>query len=172
MSTQPGHPPRARGELVLRRAMLVVNVLAIALAAYLTYIHYAGLNPICTLGNSCIRVQTSVWSKLEGVPVALIGLIGYLAILVAQLSGDSERARLATLALAVIGFAFSAYLAYREIFSIHAICEECMTSFALITLLMVGAAIRYLNAPGEALPAPPRRPVPADKPAPRAGTRS
>jgi uncharacterized membrane protein len=149
-----------RGAVALRRAMLVVNVLGIALAAYLTYIHYAGLNPICTLGNSCIRVQTSVWSKLDGVPVALIGLIGYVAILLSQLVGDREQTRLATLGLAVIGFAFSAYLAYREIFSIHAICEECMTSFGLVTLLMIGAAIRYLTAPTQPPPPTAEQPPP------------
>lgn len=156
MSATAGQHRRTRHELALRRSMLVVNILAIALAGYLTYIHYAGLSPLCTLGNSCIRVQTSVWSRLDGVPVALIGLIGYVAIFCSQLLPDSEGARLATLGLTVIGFAFSAYLAYREIFSIHAICEECMTSFGLITLLMLGAAVRYLTAPGQPLPSPPQ----------------
>jgi Vitamin K epoxide reductase family len=53
----------------LRRVMTVLAVIGLGVAAYLTYIHYAGINPACTAGQSCIKVQTSVWSKVGGVPV-------------------------------------------------------------------------------------------------------
>jgi uncharacterized membrane protein len=138
----------------LRIAMLIVNVAGIGLASYLTYIHYAGINPLCTLGNSCIKVQTSAWSHLDGVPVALIGLIGYVATFGSLLLPQREETRLATLGMTLIGFGFSGYLTYREIFSIHAICEECVGSLCLIFLLFLGAAIRYVMAPGPPLPDP------------------
>ena len=60
--------------------MLVLSVIGLGVAAYLTIVHYAGLKPACTAGQSCIKVQTSQWSKLDGVPVALLGLIGYIGI--------------------------------------------------------------------------------------------
>ncbi len=63
----------------LRITMLVLTVAGLGVASYLTYIHYAGINPVCTAGGSCLKVQTSVYSKLAGVPVALMGLIGYVA---------------------------------------------------------------------------------------------
>ena len=122
--------------ITLRRAMLVVSILGVALTIYLTIVHYAGLKPACTAGQSCIKVQTSQWSELDGVPVALIGLIGYIVILGTLLAPDREETRLATLALTVIGFGFSAYLTYREGHSIHAYCEECLTSAAFMTLLL------------------------------------
>jgi uncharacterized membrane protein len=135
--------------VILRRVMIGLTVLGIALAAYLTYIHYAGIKPACTAGESCLKVQTSQWSLLDGVPVALIGLIGYVGILASLLAPDREESRLATLGLTMIGFGFSAYLTYRELYSIHAVCEECATSAVFLTLLFLGAATRYLIGPSE-----------------------
>lgn len=139
----------------LRLAMVVIAILAIALTAYLTYIHYSGLKPACTAGQSCIKVQTSQWSKLAGIPVALIGLLGYVAILGSLLAPDREETRLATLSMTLIGFGFSAYLTYRELFSIHAVCEECATSAVLMTILLICSIVRYLRGddrPTQALP--------------------
>lgn len=128
----------------LRRMMTVLAVIGLGVATYLTYIHYAGINPACTAGQSCIKVQTSVWSKVDGVPVALLGLIGYVLILGSLLAPDREESRVATLGLTLIGVGFSAYLTYRELFSIHAICEWCVSSAVILTLLLIGAVSRYL----------------------------
>jgi uncharacterized membrane protein len=127
--------------------MLVLTIVGIGIAGYLTYVHYAGINPACTAGTSCVKVQTSVWSKLDGVPVALIGLIGYVAILASLLAGDREEARLATLGLTLIGFGFSAYLTYRELFSIRAVCEWCASSAGIMTILLGCAIARYVRTP-------------------------
>lgn len=129
----------------LRAVMLVLGIVGLGVAAYLTYVHYAGINPACTAGQSCVKVQTSQWSKLDGVPVALIGLIGYVAIVASLLMPDREETRLTTLGLALVGFGFSAYLTYRELFSIHAICEWCVSSAVIMTLLLLGATVRYLR---------------------------
>jgi uncharacterized membrane protein len=90
-------------------------------------------------------VQTSVYSKLVGVPVALIGLLGYIAILGSLLAPEGEATRLATMAFTLIGFGFSAYLTYRELFSIHAVCEWCATSAGIMTLLMGLSVWRFLR---------------------------
>src|SRR3984885_8472633 len=130
--------------LTLRRLMLVLAVIGLGVATYLTIIHYAGIKPACTAGTSCIKVQSSVWSKLDGVPVALLGLIGYIGITASLLASDREETRLATLGLTLIGFAFSGYLTYRELFSIHAICEWCASSAVILTLLLICSVIRYV----------------------------
>jgi uncharacterized membrane protein len=130
----------------LRRAMIVLAIAGLAVAAYLTYVHYAGIKPACTAGTSCVKVQTSEWSKLAGVPVALLGLIGYIGIVATLLAPDREETRLATLLLTTIGVAFSGYLTYRELFSIHAICEWCVSSAVILSLLFICSAIRYLTS--------------------------
>jgi uncharacterized membrane protein len=129
----------------LRIAMIVLTVLGVGIASYVTYVHYAGIKPACTAGESCTKVQTSVYSELAGVPVALMGLIGYVAILASLLAPETERTRFATLALTLGGFGFSAYLTYRELFSIHAICEWCVTSAIVMTLLMLLSVWRFLG---------------------------
>ncbi len=130
--------------LILRRVMIGLAVVGLGVAVYLTYIHYAGIKPACTAGESCVKVQTSQWSKLDGVPVALLGLIGYIGILTSLLLPDREETRLATLGLTLVGVGFSGYLTYRELFSIHAVCEWCASSAVILTILFICAVIRYV----------------------------
>jgi uncharacterized membrane protein len=129
----------------LRLIMTLLTLVGLGVASYLTYIHYAGINPVCTLGGSCLKVQTSVYSKLAGVPVALMGLIGYVAIMASLLAPENETTRFATVVFTVLGFGFSAYLTYRELFSIHAICEWCVSSAAIMTVLTCLAIWRFLR---------------------------
>jgi uncharacterized membrane protein len=155
----------ARG---LRIAMIAITLIGLGVASYLTYVHYAGIKPACTAGESCTKVQTSIYSDLAGVPVALIGLIGYVAILASLLAPENETTRFATVAFTVVGFGFSAYLTYRELFSIHAICEWCVFSATIMTVLMCLSIWRFLRgdvrAKGVAAPAP--TPAPANPPEP------
>lgn len=130
----------------LRLAALVLAVAGIGVAAYLTYIHYEGIKPVCGLGGDCERVQTSEWSKLGGVPVAVLGLAGYVLIFVALLV-DGERGRFAAVAISWAGVAFSAYLTYRELFSIDAICPWCVSSAILMTLLAALTTVRFVRDP-------------------------
>lgn len=133
----------------LRRVMLVLAVIGLGVASYLTYVHYAGFGALACIGghgghSSCETVQSSVWSKVAGVPVALMGLIGYVLILGSLLAPDREETRLATLGVTLVGVGFSGYLTYRELFSIHAICEWCVSSAVIMTLLLIGAITRYV----------------------------
>jgi uncharacterized membrane protein len=130
----------------LRLAAIVLAAIGLCVAAYLTYIHYEGIKPVCGLGGNCEKVQTSEWSKLAGVPVALLGLLGYAAILV-TLFIDREEALIAGALLALAGVGFSAYLTYRELFSIDAICPWCVASAVILALLAIVTTARLLMAP-------------------------
>jgi len=129
----------------LQRTLLVLSVIGIGIAGYLTYIHYRGFNPICAVGHGCEKVQNSEWAKLAGVPVPLLGLIGYVGIFL-SLFVRGELARMATAGMAIIGFAFSMYLTYREIFTIEAICQWCVGSAVVMTLIAIFSTIRVLRA--------------------------
>jgi uncharacterized membrane protein len=129
----------------LRITLTTLTVAGLGIAGYLTYVHYAEVQPVCTAGDSCIKVQSSVYSELAGVPVALIGLLGYASILGLLLARENENTRFAMMALTLIGFAFSGYLTYRELFSIHAICEWCATSAAILTVMAPLSVWRYLH---------------------------
>jgi uncharacterized membrane protein len=129
----------------LRVTLTLLTVAGLGVAGYLTYVHYAGINPVCTAGGSCEKVQTSVYSRLAGVPVALIGLLGYSAILGLLIARESESTRFAAMALTLVGFAFSAYLTYRELYSIHAVCEWCASSAAILTVMAPLSVLRFLR---------------------------
>ncbi len=133
----------------LLTAILVITVIGIGVAGYLVYIHYAKISPICLGGHhgqsSCETVQSSVYSKLAGIPVAVLGLIGYVVILGSlAIPGDAGRAL--GFGVALTGFGFSVYLTYREIFTIKAICEWCVSSAIMMTILMILTGIRFLRA--------------------------
>jgi uncharacterized membrane protein len=129
----------------LRIMLTVLTVAGLGIAGYLTYVHYAGIKPVCTAGGSCEKVQSSAYSELAGVPVALMGLIAYAAILGLLLAPENETTRFAMMALTLVGFAFSAYLTYRELFSIHAVCEWCASSAAILTAMAPLSVWRFLR---------------------------
>jgi uncharacterized membrane protein len=132
----------------LKLTLTLLTLAGLGVAGYLTYVHYAGIDPVCTAGGSCEKVQTSVYSELAGVPVALIGLLGYISILGLLLSRENETTRFATMALTLVGFAFSLYLSYREVYSIHAICEWCASSAAILTVMAPLSVWRFLRGSG------------------------
>ncbi len=131
----------------LKITAVVLVVLGIADGAYLTYIHYAGIEPVCSIAHGCIKVQTSEWSKFHGAPIALIGLIGYVLILGSLLFLPGDLGRGASAGLSLFGFMYSAYLSYRELFSIHAICQWCVLSAIILTLLAIVTTWRLLRSP-------------------------
>ena len=152
-----------RGDRTLRRAMIVLTLVGIGIASYLTYVHYKGLSPICALNQGCEKVQSSRYARVAGVPVPLIGLIGYLAIF-ASLMVRGELARLATAVMTIGGFAFSVYLTSLELFQIHAICQWCVGSAIVMTSLAVLSTIRVLRAPDDPALDEPERHAPLGSP--------
>ncbi len=138
----------------LLSAIIALSVLGVGVASYLVYIHYAKLNPLCVGGHhghsSCLTVQSSSYAKLAGIPVAVLGLIGYIGIL-ASLAIRTDTGRAIGFAIALTGFGFSLYLTYREIFTIKAICEWCVSSAILMTVLTILTGLRFLRAEPEAV---------------------
>lgn len=131
----------------LRAGIALVALVGLGIAAYLTYIHYAGLQPLCLASGGCEKVQSSRYAELGGIPVATLGLVGYAGIL-ASLAVRGEPGLVAGALIALVGFGFSAYLTYLEVFKIHAICQWCVASAVLMTLLAVLTVIRLLVAEG------------------------
>jgi uncharacterized membrane protein len=156
----------------LRLTMIVIATIGLGIASYLTYVHYSGEAPLCSLkGNPCSEVQKSQYSKLAGVPVALIGLIGYLVILGSLLVRESETSRFATVVFTLVGFGFSVYLTYREVFTLEKICEWCVSSAVVVTVLTLLAVWRFLRGDPQARKELGERDV-NERPAPLSAARS
>ncbi len=131
---------------MIRAAIAAVAVTGLAIATYLTVVHYAGGDPVCAIAHGCATVQKSHYAQLAGVPVALLGALGYLAIL-GSLARDGETARTATAFLAIAGVGFSVWLTYVELFELDAVCIWCVGS-AICMVLLAGLSIaRMLRSP-------------------------
>jgi uncharacterized membrane protein len=123
----------------------VVAAIGLGIAGYLTAVHYDGGAPVCAISHGCATVQQSEYAELAGVPVALLGVLGYAAILLTLLS-DGEAARTATAFLALAGVGFSGWLTYVEVVKLDAICIWCVGSAVCMVLLAVLSAARALSA--------------------------
>ena len=131
----------------LTLAIAGLILVGIGVAGYLTYVHYANIDPVCAGGSGgCHVVQSSDYADLLGIPVAVIGLGGYLA-LAASLLIPGEAGRAAGMALALVGAGFSLYLTYLELFVINAICQWCVSSAVIMVLLAVLTTLRMLRGP-------------------------
>jgi uncharacterized membrane protein len=126
----------------MKRAIAAVAVLGLAISVYLTWVHYAGIEPVCSGISDCERVQTSSYAELAGIPVAVLGVVGYAALLV-SLRGPVELTAL----LAYVAVIFSAYLTWAELFRIDAICQWCIVSALASLALAVLATLNALRAP-------------------------
>jgi len=109
---------------------LALSVLGLAVSVYLTIEHYSSSTTLAcpdTGALNCLKVTTSEQSKLFGVPVAVLGLLYFAAMLGLSLLWRSPRRdiRLGRLAFAGVGVLFVAWLVYAELFTLDAICLWC-----------------------------------------------
>ena len=135
-------------ERSVRIASAALALLGAAISGYLLVVRETGGSLICSTGG-CETVQSSSYAELLGVPVAALGLVGFLGLLLASL-GRGEWARLAQATLALSAFLFAAYLLAIQVFVIGALCQWCLATDVLTTAIVTLALVRLrpLRAPG------------------------
>jgi uncharacterized membrane protein len=119
----------------LRAFVALVALAGVAVAGYLTYVHYQPDALICTSGGGCETVQESSYAELAGIPVALLGLLGYVTVLV-LVAWDSELARTLAAAIALTAAGFAVYLIVLQAFVIDAWCVWCLVNDLVIVPLL------------------------------------
>ena len=129
----------------LRAAIAGAAVVGGAIAAYLTVVHYSHLSPICTSGG-CEKVQQSSYAKAAGIPVAVLGLVAYVALL-ATTAVRGVTAALAGAVIALTGVAFSGYLLWAQLARIDAICQWCVGNDVVIAIVAMLCLARVLTEP-------------------------
>ncbi len=127
---------------VSRWAVAALSLVGLALATYLSVEHVSGGIPACGVSGGCGDVTMSEYAVLMGVPVAFIGVAGYGTLLIgtlAYIGMDSPPSFLsyALLGFALLGEGFTLYLVYTQAFPIHAYCEYCLASAAIMTSVLV-----------------------------------
>ena len=137
-------------EGTVRAVSTFVAAFGIGVATYIAIAESGGGAPACLAGGGgCETVAESQYADLAGINVAVIGIVGYVLLLVtALLRGDG--ARMGGFALSLAGFGFSVYLTYLELFVIEAVCQWCVISAILMTVLFGLNAFRMLRYAGRA----------------------
>ncbi len=135
---------RRPAEGTLRGIATFLATFGIGVAAYITIADSGGGSPVCVAGgHGCQTVAESTYSHVFGVNIAVFGVIGYVVLLgCALLRGD--LARMGGFLVSLGGFGYSFYLTYLELFKIEAVCQWCVTSAILMTLLFATNVTRML----------------------------
>src|SRR5215203_2535375 len=129
----------ARG---LRASIALLALAGVAIPSYLTWVHYHLGGLVCPLGGGgCETVQKSRYAELVGVPVAVLGLVAYLAVLVTAFVRRLIAAAAAA-AIALGGLVFALWLVYVMARVVDAWCIWCLASDVVLTLLTVACVAR------------------------------
>lgn len=125
-----------------------VAAFGIGIATYIAIEAAGGDAPACIAGSSgCQTVANSSYSHLFGVNIAVFGIVGYALLLIAALL-RGDVARMGGFGIALAGFGYSVFLTYLELFKIEAICQWCVISAILMTVLFGLNAIRMVGYVG------------------------
>lgn len=109
-------------------------------ALFLTVKHYQGGPIPCSILNGCDTVTTSIYSEIFSIPISLLGVFFYLAVIIlAGLCLDSKKRGPVKwlFGLAAAAFIVSIVLVYLQVFVIEALCLYCLISAALATLIFI-----------------------------------
>lgn len=132
----------------LQRAIAFFAALGIGVAAYIAISEAGGGSPVCLAGGSgCKTVAESSYSHVAGVNIAVFGIVGYVLLLASAFVAN-DLARFGGFAVALGGFGYSIFLTYIEIFKIEAICQWCVASAVLMTILFFLNATRLIGYGG------------------------
>ena len=131
----------------LRTTSMVLSAVGLADSVYLTWIKLVDQEIMCAGVGGCDVVNTSKYSEISGIPIALIGAGAYLVILLLLVIEHrsnflQENSALYVFGLSLVGTMYSGYLTYLEIAVINAICPYCVLSAILMSVIFVLSIIR------------------------------
>ncbi len=136
----------------LSRLALALTIIGLLVSIYMTIFKITSNDKMCIGSKDCSVVNASIYSEVNGIPVAVIGVAGYLALLAVQWLERKpgffqENGSMIFFALSVTGFLFTLYLIYVEIVLIKAYCPFCITSQVTMTLIFILSVIRLIKQP-------------------------
>ncbi len=116
-------------------------------STYLFIYKISNNNAMCLGNGDCATVNASRYSVIYGIPISLLGLLAYLAILALLIFEfrnivTKENSNLLIFGISLVGVIFSAYLTYIEFFVIFAICPFCILSAIVILILFIISIIK------------------------------
>ena len=136
----------------LSQLALILTILGLLVSIYMTIFKITNNTKMCIGSHGCSIVNSSRYSEVNGIPVAVLGVVGYAAILAVLLLERrpgffQQNGTLLFFGLSLTGFLFTLYLIFVEVALIMAYCPFCLTSQAAMTLIFIISVIRLVRQP-------------------------
>jgi uncharacterized membrane protein len=136
----------------LYRTSLILALVGVLVSIYMTIYKVTSNDALCLGSGDCSTVNASRYSEVYGIPVASIGIAGYLAIVLAHWyeRRDSfflKNGPLLVFGMSLTGFLFTVYLIYIELAILRAICPFCLLSQVAMTGIFILSIIRLIRQP-------------------------
>ncbi len=136
----------------LYRVSIGLAIVGLLVSIYMTIYKLTSNQTMCLGSGGCSTVNSSRYSEVAGIPVALIGTAGYGAILIAlwlekRAGFFHEQGQVLIFGMALTGFLFTIYLIYVEVALIKAYCPFCITSQVVMSLVFIISIFRLIRQP-------------------------
>ncbi|HEX5839696.1 MAG TPA: vitamin K epoxide reductase family protein [Anaerolineales bacterium] len=136
----------------LRQITITLTIIGLLVSIYMTIYKLTNNESMCIGSSGCSEVNASRYSEINGIPVAVLGVVGYAAILallfLEQRTGFiQENGSMIFFGISLIGFLFTLYLIYLEIALIKAYCPFCLASQAVMIVIFIISVIRLARQP-------------------------
>lgn len=136
----------------LKQITVALSVIGLLVSIYMTIYKVTSNEAMCVGSSGCSEVNASRYSEVNGIPVAVLGVVGYAAILallfLEERSGFfQENGTMIFFGISLVGFLFTLYLIYVEVALIKAYCPFCLTSQAVMSVIFIISVIRLIRQP-------------------------
>lgn len=136
----------------LYRISIILVVIGLVVSIYMTIYKATSNDALCLGSGDCSTVNASRYSEVYGIPVASVGIAGYLAILLVHWYEKRDEffeknGPMLIFGMALTGFLFTLYLIYVEFAILKALCPFCLTSQGAMTIIFIISVIRLVRQP-------------------------
>jgi len=136
----------------LYRISAILVTIGLLVSIYMTIYKVTSNDALCLGSGDCSTVNASRYSEVYNIPVATVGIAGYLAILLVHWyerrdTFFEKNGLMLIFGMALTGFIFTVYLIYIEFAVLQALCPFCLTSQAAMTIIFVISIIRLIRQP-------------------------
>jgi uncharacterized membrane protein len=136
----------------LSQLAIILTIIGLLVSIYMTIYKITSNDSMCIGSGDCKTVNASRYAEVYGIPVAVLGVAGYSAILAVLLLERKpgffqQNGTLLLFGLSLTGFLFTLYLIFVEVALIRAYCPFCITSQTVMTIIFIISVIRLVRQP-------------------------
>jgi uncharacterized membrane protein len=136
----------------LTQITIALAIIGLLVSIYMTIYKVTSNETMCIGSSGCSEVNASRYSEVNGIPVAVLGVVGYAAILALLFLEQKSRffeenGTMMLFGVSLVGFLFTLYLIYVEVALIKAYCPFCLASQAVMIIIFIISVIRLIRQP-------------------------